>query len=456
MTTSCSRLYEPAANRLIRLFSGPELYATTARVGDEVFVHDTTRIYALSSTDVQPRLVFDYEVATGTRSQARNPFRVSNLTAAGDGTLLYHRGTKAFGVGRLFPGENYREETIFAAALASYDGYDRRQFPIIGDQLFSTFEVNAAAPQYTGPYRYQLYNLSTGESQAIAPGEFTGVSRLSLAVGQTFYFISGRPFQLYNPTLYTLTLADRESTSGGTVFDDHNADGKRQSGEAGLGNIRVSASSASEKVYTFSDSLGHYSFDLIADNDYLIAADSLKCFTATPAGAGQPIVSRGSHTARFRTSAYGLPGRKGGLLPYLVSSPTRCGFTVPFDLTVTSDDCAPTDGTVTLFLPEGVVGSTDDDRSVTWAVPTLRPREVYRKRIELTMPGEARVGDTLNFVAVAENAAGRRDTFIYVSEVRCAIDPNDNWLTLPGPTPTALTILALTRRYVYHSLSEYG
>ncbi len=121
----------------------------------------------------------------------------------------------------------------------------------------------------------------------------------------------------------------------------------------------------------------------------------------------------------------------------LTSSPTRCGFTVPFWLTYSNTSNQVFDAEVTLTLDDLVtLISTDippsqsNGNQLSWFIQDLNPTESGQIMFELIIPGVDYLGEYLNFfssISLIDNSGttvfnGENE---YQPQINCAYDPND-------------------------------
>ena len=121
----------------------------------------------------------------------------------------------------------------------------------------------------------------------------------------------------------------------------------------------------------------------------------------------------------------------------LTSSPTRCGFTVPFWLTYTNTSNQIFDAEVTLvlddlvtFVSTGIPPSQSNGNQMSWFIQDLNPTESGQIMLELTIPGVDYLGEYLNFsssISLIDNSGaivfnGEKE---YQPQINCAYDPND-------------------------------
>ena len=287
-----------------------------------------------------------------------------------------------------------------------------------------------------GQYFFKVYNADSrslyhlGEMSTSALRWFSGP--FATAHKGEFYYVFldpdlGLELHHFRPP-FTHRLA-------GTVSD---ASGKPAS------NRRVVADGV-DGVISFTDSLGNYALYLSAGQKYTVSVSADECHEASEAYAFTTDDEQGSDLRHdFVVQSTGGDTH---LTPRLESATARCGFTVPFWLTVSNDGCQPQSGTATLELhPEAELSETDiapatsANGTYTWSYTDLQPGQHYQVKLQLRMPDETLAGQEVPMLAhtLTTDSEGTevRDTFQYADILRCAIDPNDkrSWPSRPEET----------------------
>ena len=125
----------------------------------------------------------------------------------------------------------------------------------------------------------------------------------------------------------------------------------------------------------------------------------------------------------------------------VTSTATRCGFQVPFNLSVENDGCPPIKGLYGLVIdslielvevevePEEIRGDT-----LLWSQQELIASEIEQINLQFQMPSADFIGEIIYLKALSyiENEQGDLElssTYDYKSEIRCAYDPNDKLVT---------------------------
>ena len=251
------------------------------------------------------------------------------------------------------------------------------------------------------------------------------------------------PIEDVNQKLYDQLTQSNECGSQfsrfiGRVFEDTNANGSRDEGEAFLSNVPVTITAAgTQSLYT--DGRGQFSFQVLPDTQYVVSVDSSDCYG--PAASSFTVYTEDILTAPIERdiALTRIPGES-ELLVSVANGAPRCGFLVPFWVTVYNGGCQ-TEGTflelqldsllsVESFTPD--TASTNADR-LGWYTDDIEPGRKKVIKMMLRMPSEDHVGDTLRISAVTGvgTEGSARDTFSFSTVLACAIDPNDK-LTHPA------------------------
>ncbi|WP_170067670.1 DUF7619 domain-containing protein [Neolewinella xylanilytica] len=187
---------------------------------------------------------------------------------------------------------------------------------------------------------------------------------------------------------------------------------------------------------SFTDSLGRYTLYLDAEEGYTIQVVADVCY----AGSGAvSIVTDGGDEIDLKQD-FTIDGKDGQtvLSAHLASGPARCGFTVPFWLTVNNTGCQSQNGEMVLELHEEVslvnaetepTDFNEETNRLRWNFSDLAPGSQHQIALQLRMPSERLAGQPIpmNAISITTDTDGTeiRDTFFYDDILRCAIDPND-------------------------------
>jgi uncharacterized repeat protein (TIGR01451 family) len=207
-------------------------------------------------------------------------------------------------------------------------------------------------------------------------------------------------------------------------------------------------------VISFTDSLGNYALYLDAEEQYTVRVGGDDCFEVSDAFSF--TTDTGEETELRHDFTITGTGSGAEITSYLASAPARCGFTVPFWLTVNNTGCQTQSGELILELHEeatlvsSATEPTDFDTEANrlrWTFADLAPGREKRIGLEIEMPDETFAGQEIPMraISVTTDADGTevRDTFRYDDILRCAIDPNDkrSWPRRPEESMSNYTQL---------------
>lgn len=220
-------------------------------------------------------------------------------------------------------------------------------------------------------------------------------------------------------------------TISGLAFWDENGNGVFDANERVIKNLPITLEPDATSTFTGEDGKfrfyvpnGHYQLRVKPNSCWLLTTDS---FTYT--------LNINNNVALNRNFGFKLISQNSLIQAHLNSSITRCGFDVPFVLSVENRACAPSTGWFGLVrspLAQYLGPTPDQVRGDTllWRYDRLLGGESAQKRLNFRITGVDFIGDTIRMktLAYVENTSGQlhlANSFTYVSEIRCAYDPND-------------------------------
>lgn len=225
----------------------------------------------------------------------------------------------------------------------------------------------------------------------------------------------------------------------GFAFWDKNSDGKLDPDESIIKNLPIQLTPRATSTFTGSD--GKYRF-YVPDGRYQISVQPDECWQLTTDSLSYTVNIAGNVSLN-KNFGFQLVPKAQAVQPRLSSGPTRCGFDVPFVLSVHNEGCVPSKGMFGLvrsplakylgasIFPDRVKGDT-----LLWNYSTLVGTAAQQLRLNFQIAGTDFLGDTIHIKTLAylENPQGQlqlASTYDYRSEIRCAYDPNDK-LTFPN------------------------
>jgi uncharacterized repeat protein (TIGR01451 family) len=245
-------------------------------------------------------------------------------------------------------------------------------------------------------------------------------------------------------------------TISGMAFWDENGNGVFDANEQIIKNLPISLTPDASSTFTGED--GKFRF-YVPNGSYQLRVRPNSCWLLTTDSLTYTININGN-VALNRDFGFKLISQNSLIQPHLSSTITRCSFEVPFVLSVENRGCAPNKGWFGLIqspLAQYLGSAPDQVRGDTllWRYDRLLAGELFHKRLNFRIIGVNHIGDTIRMKTLAyiENSKGQRqlaNTFTYVSEIRCAYDPNDK-----ASTPNRRN--AYTRNYtLFNEETEYS
>lgn len=271
-----------------------------------------------------------------------------------------------------------------------------------------------------------------------------------------FYFSSIDP--LYGQELHYLDVGQ---TADATViaYHDLNENGIKDTDEPGINNLSFTATASSDSERVFTNSSGKANFFLAAETQYTIEAGLSDCWELISPPANSQIESSPLEIPEL-LYGYKLTSSEADLSVLLTSAQPRCGFTVPFWLSVRNTGCTELSGNTTLTLPAGVSlvaaegAPSITDSIISWDFSTFAPQEVFQVKLYLSMPDERSNGQVIPIKAVAtsQDANGSpiaSGIFDYAQILSCAIDPNDKQVLPARVEPSNSNYTQIDEKLIY-------
>jgi len=219
----------------------------------------------------------------------------------------------------------------------------------------------------------------------------------------------------------------------GFAYWDENGNSIKDSEESTLGNLPIYL--LPDSLVTFTNSEGFYQF-FVPDGNYALQATTTRCWERNVPTPIESFIVR-KDTIINRNIAFSDNAAYQHTQVRIQSARTRCGFEVPFLLSIENDGCIPSSGQVALVLDELVtfveaqpMPTNINGDTLLWNYTSLNSREIMSIPITMTIAGPEFLGEILQLkgISYVENIVGdleESSIFNYPSEIRCAYDPND-------------------------------
>jgi uncharacterized repeat protein (TIGR01451 family) len=262
-------------------------------------------------------------------------------------------------------------------------------------------------------------------------------------VSDTFFFLADDP--VYGNDYHYLVC----STEVGripfhlAVYNDQNMNQQRDEGELPISNFPIALFIA-ENNLTFTSETGIFRYPFIRGEQYGLAFLLDDCWEMSDPNTNYlqiTLDSTQTDTLQVGLISTGTPARS---TPNLTSGPTRCSFTIPFWLNVRNTGCSAAEMFTSLRLPPEVMlisanqayETGPDENEFTFQHGSLQPGQLAQVMLELQMPNENFIGQTIEILAISGAEGLVSDTFIYQSTLTCAYDPNDKLVLPARPEPS--------------------
>lgn len=221
----------------------------------------------------------------------------------------------------------------------------------------------------------------------------------------------------------------------GFVFLDENENGLFDSSELALHHLPVVIEPQALLGYT--NELGNFHFYVNDPGTYTIRPVLDSCYSLTSSPTAYPVDFDGVNNVPGLNFGVKTGDGEKNLRIHLASAPTRCGFTVPFWLSIRNEGCTVANGRYRLVISEfttylNATPAPDaiDGDTIYWNYTNLWPGQERQVKLEFSIAGADFIGETINLQAdiLDENAQGgleEVDSYAFVSVLSCAYDPND-------------------------------
>lgn len=308
------------------------------------------------------------------------------------------------------------EDINYASKLFGFRGYlfFAAHSSITGDEIW----VSDGTSEGT----YLLIDLYEGY-QSSNPKDFT-------AYKEKLYFIANDG--KYGEEVRFLDFGFQPDVKG-MVFHDEDGNGQMNGDEAGLEDIGIIA--LQQNAVTFSEENGEFELFLQDWND-TITVDTELCWeiTTTPT---QYSIAPGSNIIENLLFGLSSTSTYQNFTPYLHSGPTRCGFTVPYWLSLKNTGCTDLGGKMGLVVSDlveiiemDIMPTSQSGDTLWWENINLLQNATYQVKLQLKMPNEDFDGEiismeVLSFYQNDNSGLTAGTTYKYDAAITCAIDPND-------------------------------
>jgi hypothetical protein len=227
----------------------------------------------------------------------------------------------------------------------------------------------------------------------------------------------------------------KDPVINGHCYFDANANGQQDSTETPLAGIKINLEPSGKT--TFSDPDGGFRF-YSSPGDFLLSAEAGDCFQTSSSPTVFSIHLPLSSSDTIFSFGFKNKTAQSSVTASVTASTTRCGFSVPFWITLQNNGCYPSVAAVSVhynnlvtFLSADLPALAQGD-SILWkSGDALQPGESRSIRALFRVAGAEHLGDSIKLITNAwlsdslGNLLSTPATTFFASEVNCAYDPND-------------------------------
>lgn len=223
----------------------------------------------------------------------------------------------------------------------------------------------------------------------------------------------------------------------GITFWDKNLNKEFDNSEPIIRNIPIRITPQAISAHSYTEGI----FRFYLDNDtYTVSANPNSCWELTT-DSSSFTVQLNENIELQKNFGFALVSDLQSIQPRLQSAPTRCGFKVPFLLSVENDGCSPVAGqygfvldTLATFISSEIEPSKIQGDTLIWEYQELISSEIESINLVLEIAGVEFIGEEIQLKGLSyiEDENGELElakTYDYRSEIRCAYDPNDKLIT---------------------------
>ncbi len=227
----------------------------------------------------------------------------------------------------------------------------------------------------------------------------------------------------------------------GKVYHDENANEIFDGADTPLENVRILH--LPDSVFSYTNAEGAYSFNISPGINELRLASPASCFD------GANIISFNASTTPV-VDAFDFPLSTGTLDKKIAihtnSGATKCGFTVPFWITVYNEGCAGLSGTLEM-KPNHLLTPLDSTSSLTYDIE-VSTNNSYQFIEYFTVADESFVGDTIVIDYSFVDGSYSIDTS-FQTILTCGIDPNDKQVHPIKTAPNGISYAEIPQELEY-------
>ena len=293
----------------------------------------------------------------------------------------------------------------------------------------------STAEDYLYLYLYDMVNEVFDSPDVVIDPPLLGISlddpsqyNKLATLGNSVYFLAYDPVLGFE-THYIKYGLEEENSISGVVYLDENMNGEQDQNEPGIPNLPIQVEGGNIST-VFTNAQGEYFIPAILGEQYTVTAMPNNCYALNTNLASYEFTFDKNFDLNLEFGLI-LAGGESNVRVLLSSGIIRCGFTIPFWLTVVNEGCNPISGEFGINLGELVtyissdsIPSTQSDSTISFVYEQIPVGGSQQVKLDLKMPGEFYNDQLINLGAYSSSDE-LSDTFEYSQRLRCAIDPND-------------------------------
>ena len=232
-----------------------------------------------------------------------------------------------------------------------------------------------------------------------------------------------------------------ESFITGNVYNDKDGNGEFDFDDEPISNARILH--LPDSLFVFTDINGFYILNRVFGENEVQLSIPAACYEGNDSVEFNTNVTTGNTVIDFPLTSTNIFD---DIEIHTSSWPTRCGFDVPFWITVVNTGCTTLMGELEI-IPNDLLTSIDVDQEPELIFLSQSSSERFRKFF--TIAGVDNLGDTIQLDLSYVDDSGFTFDTTYQSVIRCGFDPNDKLVAPVKLAPDSIAYGLLNDEYIY-------
>lgn len=381
---------------------------------------------------------FEIEFAS-TNFQYIKEFEVMDIDKDGLKDIVYIESEFWGGRGRQILWSRNEGQNNWGAPMQIYASNERiRNLAIEDIDLDGDLDVFAILEDTFYPL-YSLMWVENISSGSFSASQFIGTSYLQIRNFSFLDFDQDGFKEIFITEEYKISYFQNlfgKPSIIGNLFWDENENKIFDDTEYGISGFPISVTPA--PITAFSDENGRFRF-IVDAGDYSLTIDTARLDQCWELSTDSVSYSVTAMYTEIPENNFGLTSTStfNQFSPGLTSGPPRCGFEVPFWLSVKNTGCSLDQSRYGIvldprvsFVEANVPPTMTNGDTLFWETALLIPDESAQIRLKLQMPGVEAIDSTiyieaLSFIKNTDDEYVPSGRFTYEGFISCAYDPND-------------------------------